>query len=81
MTVTYKSTKPVWVTWKPGEIRALRSYLGWTLREFGYAIGVHPRTVGKWEAGDAPPTTQSLILITALANANGWWKALQQADD
>lgn len=49
------------------ELRSLRKGLGLTQHQFGNLIGVHPRTVRKWEGEEQPipPTVVALgVLLT-----------------
>jgi DNA-binding transcriptional regulator YiaG len=57
--------------WSGREIRALRLALRMTIEEFAGHLGVHPRTVGKWNTHPDHVTVPELqrALDTVLAHA------------
>jgi len=52
--------------WFPFQIRALRSRMGMTRREFTDLMDVSTSTVGNWETGAHPPTHARRIALTAI---------------
>ena len=53
---------------KPGEIRFLRKYLGWSGKDFANRLGVTPETVSRWENGarQMGPTAEKLLRLSAI---------------
>lgn len=55
---------------RPGEIRFLRTYLGYSSTDFARAMGVTPETVSRWESKQAPqqmaPTAERLLRLMTL---------------
>lgn len=50
------------------ELRRIRKGLGLTQHQFGNLVGVHPRTVRKWEWGDQPIPAPMVSLGVLLAH-------------
>jgi transcriptional regulator with XRE-family HTH domain len=55
-----------WVTVQPEEIQKLRKELACTAREFATALGVDPKDVTAWEAGELFPTKRHVTAMAAL---------------
>lgn len=52
------------------DLRALRSAIGWTQREMGDELGIHPNTVARLERGELPITkrmAQTIKLVSDVA--------------
>lgn len=52
--------------WTPEGIKALRTSLGLTQRQFAERLGVHPMAVHYWETGKRSPTGLYLKALDAL---------------
>lgn len=55
---------------RPGEVRFLRTYLGYSSADFARVVGVSPETVSRWESKRAPqqmgPPAERLLRLMAL---------------
>jgi transcriptional regulator with XRE-family HTH domain len=54
---------------RPEEIRALRAELGCSVGELAHAVGVEPRMLLAWEAGDLFPTKRHVGKLVAARKA------------
>lgn len=62
---------------KPEQIRRLRKQLGLSQRQFARRLGVSPRTLNRWEMGQAKPSLMHLARLQDLADrGNGLGAAL-----
>lgn len=54
---------------RPEDIKALRAELGCSLGELAHAVGVEPRVLLAWEAGDSFPTKRHVGKLEAARKA------------
>lgn len=53
---------------RPAILRSARERLGLTQRQVAEAIGVHPHTYQRWEAGRAKPNHAATVALSVLLN-------------